>query len=264
MGDLPMTVQDILAEMEEDRGRLLEEWTRVPEGWRRLRPEPQRWSPTEILDHVSRVQGSVLRVLRRILGEADEASLPPALTDLSFVSSIERFQLPNRKYRVTAPDFAGPDPRRSDEEIFRDLETGSRDLMDLAERWDAFDLSQVSHSHEVLGDLNVYQWLRFVAQHDLRHMDQIREAGEVLRGARKDLQTIPGVGPSIGDDLLALGFRGVEDLLGRDPERLYAELVEMTGAPVDRCVLYVFRCAVYFAETPSPDPERLKWWNWKG
>jgi hypothetical protein len=28
-------------------------------------------------------------------------------------------------------------------------------------------------------------------------------------------------------------------------------------------VLYVFRCAVYFASKPHPDPQRLKWWNWK-
>jgi len=33
----------------------------------------------------------------------------------------------------------------------------------------------------------------------------------------------------------------------------------------DRCLLYVFRCAVYYAST-SPelyDIEKLKWWNWK-
>lgn len=29
------------------------------------------------------------------------------------------------------------------------------------------------------------------------------------------------------------------------------------------CVLYVYRCAVYFAQTPDPDPEKCKWWNWK-
>jgi hypothetical protein len=23
------------------------------------------------------------------------------------------------------------------------------------------------------------------------------------------------------------------------------------------------RCAVYFAKTKNPDPEKLKWWNWK-
>jgi hypothetical protein len=29
-------------------------------------------------------------------------------------------------------------------------------------------------------------------------------------------------------------------------------------------VLYVFRCAVYYAGHREHDPELLKWWNWKG
>jgi hypothetical protein len=28
-------------------------------------------------------------------------------------------------------------------------------------------------------------------------------------------------------------------------------------------MLYVLRCAVYYASTDDPNPERLKWWNWK-
>jgi hypothetical protein len=28
-------------------------------------------------------------------------------------------------------------------------------------------------------------------------------------------------------------------------------------------VLYVFRCAVYYASNSVHDQERLKWWNWK-
>ena len=35
------------------------------------------------------------------------------------------------------------------------------------------------------------------------------------------------------------------------------------GIQVDRCVLYICRSSVYFAETENPDPELLKWWNWK-
>ena len=31
----------------------------------------------------------------------------------------------------------------------------------------------------------------------------------------------------------------------------------------DRCVLYVFRCAVYYAEHEQHEPEKLKWWYWK-
>ena len=78
-----------------------------------------------------------------------------------------------------------------------------------------------------------------------------------------NLSRIPGVGPSIATDLWLLGIREVADLRGRNPESLYAELCRETGGPVDRCVLYVFRCAVHFASGQKHDPEMLKWWNWK-
>ncbi|HTU00515.1 MAG TPA: helix-hairpin-helix domain-containing protein, partial [Candidatus Sulfotelmatobacter sp.] len=53
------------------------------------------------------------------------------------------------------------------------------------------------------------------------------------------------------------------DLRGRSPEALCARLEKRLGTRVDPCVLYVFRCAVYFAEAKRPDSELLKWWNWK-
>ena len=49
-------------------------------------------------------------------------------------------------------------------------------------------------------------------------------------------------------------MRSVRDLARRDPERLYARLCRLTGVRQDPCVLYTFRCAVYAAGTPGPDP----------
>jgi hypothetical protein len=77
-----------------------------------------------------------------------------------------------------------------------------------------------------------------------------------------DLQTIPGVGPSISQDLRELGYGSVASLVDQDPEVMYSRLCDMHGYQ-DRCVLYVFRCAVYFASNESHDRELLKWWNWK-
>lgn len=78
-----------------------------------------------------------------------------------------------------------------------------------------------------------------------------------------ELQKIPGVGPSLARDLHDLGVRRVDDLRGADPEHLYRQLCTVRGAPVDRCVLYVFRCAVYYAGHREHDAELLRWWNWK-
>ena len=81
--------------------------------------------------------------------------------------------------------------------------------------------------------------------------------------ALKELQTIPGVGRSIANDLYNIGVRKVSDLKRKNPEKLYQLSNQHAGTAQDRCLLYVFRCAVYFAETPKPDKEKLQWWWWK-
>ena len=77
------------------------------------------------------------------------------------------------------------------------------------------------------------------------------------------LQVIPGIGPSIARDLQDLGVEAVADLEGRNPVELYERLGAIRGVRQDPCVLYVFRCAVYYAGHRRHDPELLKWWNWK-
>ena len=76
---------------------------------------------------------------------------------------------------------------------------------------------------------------------------------------------IPGVGKSIARDLVNIGITDVDDLKGKDPEVLYHKSNIFAGVVQDRCLLYTFRCAVYYAETRSSkqDTEKLKWWNWK-
>ena len=44
---------------------------------------------------------------------------------------------------------------------------------------------------------------------------------------------------------------------------MYADLCELQGENIDRCVLYSFRCAVHSVTSEDEDPELLKWWNWK-
>ena len=80
---------------------------------------------------------------------------------------------------------------------------------------------------------------------------------------KTDLQQIPGVGESIADDLEHIGIVSADQLKGEDPEKLYERLCEFKAQPVDRCMLYVLRCAVYYASHTDHDPELLKWWNWK-
>ena len=78
-----------------------------------------------------------------------------------------------------------------------------------------------------------------------------------------ELRRIPGVGTQTEKDLQALGYTTIASLRGADPEEMYQRECAMRGVQVDRCQLYVYRCAVYFAETEHPEPEKCKWWYWK-
>ena len=80
-----------------------------------------------------------------------------------------------------------------------------------------------------------------------------------------ELQKIPGIGKTGEQDLIKLGYKTIESLRGADPEEMYERECIEKGVKVDRCVLYVYRCAVYYANTPEAEreSEKLKWWNWK-
>lgn len=77
------------------------------------------------------------------------------------------------------------------------------------------------------------------------------------------LTSIPSIGPKVGAMLAEIGIAKVSDLQDCSPEELYEQVCAFRGETLDRCVLYHFRCAVYFAENKNPKPELLRWWRWK-
>ena len=78
-----------------------------------------------------------------------------------------------------------------------------------------------------------------------------------------ELQKIPGVGKQTEQDLIMLGYTTIASLKNADPQALYERECALRGQKIDRCQLYVYRCAVYYASHDRYDPEKLKWWNWK-
>lgn len=75
------------------------------------------------------------------------------------------------------------------------------------------------------------------------------------------LKRIPGMDLASVRDLIDLGIEQIDDLRGRAPEVLFDEIRTLRPqTPADRVAS--FRMAVYFAETPDPDPRLLEPWRW--
>jgi len=79
----------------------------------------------------------------------------------------------------------------------------------------------------------------------------------------KRLQSIPSIGKACSLDLWNIGIRNISDLAGQNPRVLYDKLNTISGVTHDICMLYTFRCAVYFATENYHEKEKLNWWYWK-
>lgn len=80
---------------------------------------------------------------------------------------------------------------------------------------------------------------------------------------KSELEAISGVGVRMARHLERIGCPTLASLRGQDPEELYRRDCLSQGCQVDRCVLYVYRLAVHYAEHGQCPPDKQNWWDWK-
>ena len=71
------------------------------------------------------------------------------------------------------------------------------------------------------------------------------------------LEELPNIGKAMADDLRLVGIKHPQELIGKDPYKLYDELCRLTGKKHDPCVIDVFLSVVYFMEGGDAKP----WWK---
>lgn len=151
------------------------------EEWR-TRPNEGRWSAAELVAHLMMVE-------RAVIGKADRvAQKPPKRVPL-----FKRIHLPmalvkSRLIRRKTPVPVDTNMLREKEVMLAELrEVRGRSLAFLEET-KGRDLGQYYWPHPALGTLNTYEWIRFLAAHEVRHTKQMREIGASLPKAIDTLQ----------------------------------------------------------------------------
>ena len=81
---------------------------------------------------------------------------------------------------------------------------------------------------------------------------------------KSELTVIPGIGKKMAEHLSKAGYPTIESLRGKSADEMYAVDCIAQGAGVDRCALYCYRLAVYFADHDGQLPDgKRNWWDWK-
>ncbi len=78
----------------------------------------------------------------------------------------------------------------------------------------------------------------------------------------RELSDLVSIGPAMVEDFKLLGITKVNQLKGKDAQKLFLKLCSLTGTKMDICVLDVFQCAIAQAENPLLPREKRLWYYW--
>jgi uncharacterized damage-inducible protein DinB len=163
------SLTDIIENLSRAQSQLLRAADAVPADQWKKRPSDGRWSAGELIAHLNAIERAILSRVDRLLQKPPKA-----------VPFYKRFHVPmvvveNRVIRRKAPAALEPQTVGEKEEMLAELRAVRERTRAFMEETKGRDLSEFSMPHAFLGNLNVYEWLQFVASHEIRHTKQMRE-----------------------------------------------------------------------------------------
>jgi uncharacterized damage-inducible protein DinB len=173
-----------LAELSEhlaqQRRTLLDVASTVPADSWQTRPDGDAWSVSEILEHLHRVERGAAAILTKRIARAREEGHPQETETSPVLGTLDQFRVSELDRRLVAPELVRPteNPDRTTAERWL---AESRAALDAAiASGDGLALGTIRHTHLRFGELDLYQWLLFVAEHEKRHTAQLREVARQL------------------------------------------------------------------------------------
>jgi uncharacterized damage-inducible protein DinB len=165
------TIADILAANERAQARFMTAVSNLSEAQANFRPDEDRWTIAEIVEHVSIVNDGFLRLTHKLLKEAESAPRSPRDDlNLGHTSLDENGQ---QREPFQAPERVRPKGGVSVEDSLAKMRMALAGFADIQPRIEAVDLSEQMFPHPALGPFNAYQWMILLGEHEDRHRGQI-------------------------------------------------------------------------------------------
>jgi hypothetical protein len=170
----------VLAALDESRHSLEQAAHDVDLDKRALRPAPDRWSLSEVLEHVSLAEANFTAWITSGIEKAKESGLGREAAERAPLPEAVRARFADRVNRRTAPERVQPKGEMTAEEAWNavvEVEQGLKQVLTAA---DGLALNEVVVEHPTLGPFNIYQWVELMAAHRHRHVEQVREIAAAI------------------------------------------------------------------------------------
>ena len=159
--------------VEERRKELLQSFEGIAGDRLCRRTSDEGWSVAEILDHLRMVEAGVARLITKRVGQAREAGLGEEKSTDSVLPTFEQHRSKLATAVLQSPATVLPRANIDISEAVEGLESSREALRAAAVSANGLSIGEIKHTHPVLGELDLYQWLVFVGEHEGRHRKQI-------------------------------------------------------------------------------------------
>ena len=159
--------------VEDKRKELLQSFAGVPEDRLSRRASPDAWSVAEIVDHLSIVEAGVARLIAKRAARARETGLGEEKSTESVMASFDQQRAVLDGTLMESPTTVRPRANVDFSEALKGLESSREALRVAVQGASGLSLGEIKHPHPILGELDLYQWLIFIGQHEGRHRKQI-------------------------------------------------------------------------------------------
>jgi len=164
----PRTVEDHRAELAAARTALLEELQHE-----HAAPPEGTWSAVEIAYHLHLVEKGIVRGLQKFFAEQRHEPLPVETIEAMWHSN--NAALLNRTLKAPAPERTAPLNPPPLPDVVALLAQSRTALLAFLEGKSYTDLASVSFLHALFGVISGPLWLSMIAEHEVRHVEQMRE-----------------------------------------------------------------------------------------
>ena len=120
------------------------------------------------------VESGIARLITKRAGRAREAGLGEEHSTESVLASFDQQSATlEATEAMQSPVTVQPRANVDMSDALKGLESSREALRAAAVTANGLSLGEIKHTHPILGELDLYQWLIFVGQHEGRHRKQI-------------------------------------------------------------------------------------------
>ena len=171
---------ELIEHLAVQRRILLEAAAAVPSEIWQTRPADDRWSVSEIFEHLYRVERGAGAILAKRIAKARAEGHPAETETTSVMGILDGFQVSHLNRRLVAPELVTPTENPDRETAESQLAESRAALLSAIASGDGLALGEIRHTHLRLGELDLYQWILLVGEHEKRHTGQLRDVARQL------------------------------------------------------------------------------------